>query len=947
MKAVVMGGGQGSRLRPLTCNLPKPLVPVCNKPVMEYTVELLKRHGATTLLVTLHYLADEIMSYFGYGSDWGLKMLYSIEDEPLGTAGSVKKVEESLDDAFLVISGDALTDFDLSAAVKFHRQRKSAATIVLTRVDNPLEFGMVITDDDSKVVRFLEKPSWGEVFSDTINTGIYVLDPSILKLMEPGQPYDFSKDLFPMMLEKELPIYGYVAEGYWCDIGSLDQYQKANRDVLMGRVKHRPPGEMIREGVWVGKGTRIHPGASLETPVVIGRNCRIRENARVLEGTVVGDNCIVEEGASLHRDVLWDNTFIGRKVRCQGTTLCRRVTLKSNVTVGEGAVLGDKVFVGEGALLQPQVKIWPDKNIEPGATVSLSLIWGNKWPGSLFDEGGITGLGNIEVTSEFALKLGAAYGATLEKGSVVLVSRDSHPCSRLTQRSLICGLVSVGINVRDLRVTPSPISRSTLMNTAAVGGIHTRVARDDIRSVHLDFFDHRGISIGKVTQRKIENNFFREEFRRTTMDEVGVIDFPSRSLEQFLEHFSANLAIDLVRQAGFKVVIDYNFGNASVALSSILGKLGCETVSLNAHLEPIKAREQLMSRGRSMQQLSDIVTTLKADLGVLMDVDAERMSVVDERGQIVEGARLLTMMALLLFRQNKSALVAVPVTAPSALEKLASDHGGKLIWTSTDTRSLTHTANLGRERIAMAGCPNGSLVFPKFSPGFDAMYAFARLLEMMATEKLPLSEMVSWIPNFHLHHQSIACGYQEKGRVMRRLIEDSRQLPTQMIDGLKVFLPSGWVLVVPAQNKPALHLWTEGETPEEATELARQYSEKIENLRAIAQPVRAVKSNTAGRTEKGDPLPEDRAFHFWTPGRYLGVRARTYNEFLDTLHYIEPASLSYHFQRGDFSNWVEYELKDGWLAEQIRQLKTDTQSGEDLRNELLTIFSHTPGRGNS
>ncbi len=935
-----MGGGQGSRLRPLTCNLPKPLVPVCNKPVMEYTVELLKRHGVNTLLVTLHYLADEITSYFGHGADWGLKMLYSIEDEPLGTAGSVKKVEEYLTESFLVISGDALTDFDLTEAVDFHREKKAAATIVLTRVDNPLKFGMVITDSESRVERFLEKPSWGEVFSDTINTGIYVLEPSVLQMMEPGKQVDFSKDLFPRMLEEGMPIYGYVTEGYWCDIGSLEQYHQANRDVLMGRVNHSPPGEQIRDGVWVGKETRIHPGAHVESPVVIGSNCRIRENSRVLEGTVVGDNCIVEEGATLHRDILWDNTFIGRNVRSQGATICRRVTLKSHVQLGEGVVLGDKVFVGEGALLQPQVKVWPDKNIEPSATVSLSLIWGNKWPSSLFVEGGITGLGNIEVTSEFALKLGAAYGASLEKGSVVVVSRDSHPASRLTSRAIICGLVSVGINVRDLRVTPSPISRATLANSVAVGGIHSRVAREDTRSLQVEVFDHRGINIGKVTQRKIENNFFREEFRRTTMDEVGVIDFPARTLDQFIDAFSSHLSTELVRQAGFKVVIDYSFGNGAVALPSILGKLGCETVSLNAHLEPLKAREQLRFRGRALQQLSDIVTTLKADLGVLFDVDAERMSVVDETGEIIEGPRLLALMTLLVFRQATNPLVAVPVSAPSVLEKLASQENGKLIWTSTDNRSLTHTANLGKEKIAMAGNPSGSICFPSFSPGFDAMFAFARLLQMMATEKLPLSEMVQWIPAFHLAQTSLPCSYQQKGRIMRGLIESSRNQPTQMIDGLKVFVPGGWWLVVPAQNKPALNIAAEGETPAQARELCSSSVERIEHLKESPGPRQADPGAVDYLERPYDQLPEDRAFHFWTPGRYLGVRARSYNEFLDTLHYIETASVKYHFDRGDFSNWVEYELNDQWMAERIRQLKTET--GEELRAELLQLLTTLP-----
>ena len=241
MKAVVMAGGEGSRLRPLTINRPKPLVPVCNMPVMEHIIELLKLHGISDIIVTLHYLAEEIVSYFGDGKEFGVNIVYSIEDEPLGTAGSVKKAEQHLDDTFLIVSGDALTDFDLAEVFRFHQEKKALATITLTRVENPLEFGVVITDEDSRIRRFLEKPSWGEVFSDTINTGIYVLEPEIFDYMEPRKSYDWSKDIFPEILEREHSLYGCVVEGYWCDIGNLQQYRQANYDTFSKKVRTTIP----------------------------------------------------------------------------------------------------------------------------------------------------------------------------------------------------------------------------------------------------------------------------------------------------------------------------------------------------------------------------------------------------------------------------------------------------------------------------------------------------------------------------------------------------------------------------------------------------------------------------------------------------------------------------------------------------------------------------------
>jgi mannose-1-phosphate guanylyltransferase / phosphomannomutase len=224
MKAVVMAGGEGSRLRPLTIRRPKPMVPIAGKPVMEHILNLLKRHGITEVVVTVQYLASNIEDYFGNGSQLGMHITYSREDVPLGTAGSVKNAEDQLTEPFLVISGDALTDYDLTDIIAYHNEKKSLATLLLAHVHNPLEYGVIITNEDGHITQFLEKPSWGEVFSDTINTGIYVLDPKIFTYFEANKQFDFSQELFPMMLKQGDPIYGYVApKGYWCDVGNLSE----------------------------------------------------------------------------------------------------------------------------------------------------------------------------------------------------------------------------------------------------------------------------------------------------------------------------------------------------------------------------------------------------------------------------------------------------------------------------------------------------------------------------------------------------------------------------------------------------------------------------------------------------------------------------------------------------------------------------------------------------
>src|SRR5213078_344147 len=232
MKAVVMAGGEGTRLRPLTSNQPKPMVAIAGKPCMEHILELVRRHGITEVVATLAYMPQVIRGYFGEGSHLGVEVDYSVEEVPAGTAGSVKLIEDYLDDTFLVVSGDAVTDMDLASLLDFHRQTGALATLALKRVPDPLEFGVVITTEDGRIERFLEKPSWGEVFSDTINTGIYVLDPGVFEFIPEGEVVDFSGDVFPEVLARGLSLLGTVVDGYWEDVGTLESYRLAHENLL-------------------------------------------------------------------------------------------------------------------------------------------------------------------------------------------------------------------------------------------------------------------------------------------------------------------------------------------------------------------------------------------------------------------------------------------------------------------------------------------------------------------------------------------------------------------------------------------------------------------------------------------------------------------------------------------------------------------------------------------
>src|SRR3954447_17856381 len=290
MKAVIMAGGEGSRLRPLTSSQQKAMMPLANRPMMEHIIRLLKEHGFDDLVVTVAFMANNVRTYFGNGQEFGVRIQYATEETPLGTAGSVRNAMDELDERFLVIAGDVITDIDLSALVARHEEKGAVASIGLKSMENPLEFGIVITREDGSIERFLEKPTWGQVFSDTINTGIYVLEPSVFDYIPEGRSVDFSSEVFPQLLAEGLPLYGAIAEGYWEDVGTLEAYVRAHKDVLDGKVRVDVQGFEMTQGLWLAEGADLHPEAVLEGCAIIGENCRVEAGARIRDYTVLGNN---------------------------------------------------------------------------------------------------------------------------------------------------------------------------------------------------------------------------------------------------------------------------------------------------------------------------------------------------------------------------------------------------------------------------------------------------------------------------------------------------------------------------------------------------------------------------------------------------------------------------------------------------------------------------------
>jgi mannose-1-phosphate guanylyltransferase/phosphomannomutase len=823
-----MAGGEGTRLRPLTSNQPKPMVPIVGKPCMEHILELLKRHGFDEVIVTVAFLPQAIRSYFGDGESLGLGIDYSVEESPLGTAGSVRLATRGLDEPILVISGDALTDVDLTKLVEFHREREAAVTIGLKSVDNPLEFGIVVTDEEGRVERFLEKPSWGQVFSDTINTGIYVLEPEVLTHVPEDTAYDFSKELFPLLLEMGRPIYGHAFEGYWQDVGNLDQYRQANFDALDERVQLEIPGIRLRGNVWIGEGVELDELEAVEGPAFVGNYCRIAPEAAVGEYSVLGASVTLRERARTTRSVIDSRTHIGRNSLIEGAIIGRSCDLRAHVRVHEGVALGDEVTVGAESVLMPGVRVYPYKEVESGAQIYESLIWESRASSRLFGKSGVVGLVNVDLTPEVAMRFATALGTALERGARVVASRESAGACRMIKRAIITGLISTGVEVADLRVLPSPVNRHMLKTHGYDAGVHVGVAAADPEVVQIQIFEPPGIEITPSLQKEIEKHYFRQELRRVAFGEVGPITYPSRVRESYAQDLLATLDRKTVRERRFRIVVDYGYSAASFVLPLVLGPLGVEAVSAHAFSSDRDEGPGPQRLRESIGQAKRLVSAVGADLGVVFDRAAERLYLIDEQAREIPVEQTLLLYLQLIGSNGGRGKLAFPVTVTSQVESLLEGTGLEVIRTPASLADLTKAS--AETGVIFAGAVGGGYVFPEFLPAYDAVAALAKLLELLAPVGKPLSELVAGLPRSTLVHRQLPCPWTMKGYVMRVLTERLKDRELDLTDGIKVIDERGWSQVLPDPDEPVIHLYAEGATEEDSEALERELRSLVEEV---------------------------------------------------------------------------------------------------------------------
>lgn len=827
MKAVVMAGGFGTRIQPLTNSVPKPMLPVANIPMMQHIIEKLRDVNIKDIVILLYFKPEIIKDHFGNGSAFGVNIEYVLPDDDYGTAGAVKKAEPFLNETFMIVSGDLVTDFDFQKIIDFHKQKSSKLTITLTSVVDPLQFGVVITDEEGKIQKFLEKPSWGEVFSDTINTGIYILEPEILTRIPEGENYDFGKNLFPSLMDEKITLWGCTVEGYWRDVGNPKSYREVHVDILNNEVKLNLRGEKIEyaNGVlYKDPSAKIAPNLIVEGTVVLDANVLVLDGA-ILKNAIVGKNSVIGAGSEIEDSVIWHDCTVGEKAKIFNAVICNNNKLGKKIKIKEGVIIAEGCEIDQLVSFEKDVIVWPEKMIEEASVISNNIIWGTKYKASIFEGGKVVGRANLELYGEMATKIAESFGSMLPIGSKVYLSRDYHKSSRMIKRAVLVGLISTGINAVDVRVLPSNVMRYHLAkNDEIVAGVHVRQSVDDVTATEILFFTSEGLLIDTNTEKNCERIFFRESFRRVNSDEIGEIieaneDFIAKYEEEILSHIEK----EVFAQKDQNIVADLLFGSASNLFPNIVNRLDIDNVILNAYSSDKKLSKLPNLIENAQNNVAKIVKSLDYDAGFVIFPNGQKLRIVDGRGKSLEAYTALLSVILLLDRcSSKPCKVFTPVNTPDILDgilkKVTIERGKFSNFTNSKLQGYELVANM-----------TGNFAFTDFTYNYDAVFASIKILELLSKSKTSVSDLSSEIPEFFYRDEAIECPSDKKGKMMRKFMEEGKDRESSYIDGIKFWVgEQDWVLMIPATSGEYVKLFVQARDRARGEGIFNEYKTKIE-----------------------------------------------------------------------------------------------------------------------
>ncbi len=822
MKAIVLAGGFGTRIQPLTNSIPKPMLPILNRPMMEHTIIKLRDElGITQIAVLLYFKPDIIKNHFGDGKDLGVDITYYLPDDDYGTAGAVAFAREFLNETFIIVSGDLVTNFDFKKIADFHQQKNSQLTITLTSVEDPLQFGVVIANEEDRIEKFLEKPSWGEVFSDTINTGIYMIEPEILNYIPYRENFDFAKDLFPKLMREDIPLWGFSLQGYWRDVGNPESYRDVYKDIFAKAIELPIKGEMkvFDKGVvYMEEGVILHEKIRIKGTVILGKNVEIGEGV-TLENCSIGDNTVVKKHSEILDSVLWHDVQIGSKVKLHNAVLCNDNIVKDEVKVAFGVIVAENCEINKKVTFERDVIMWPDKVIEPSAVVSTNVIWGNKYKSSIFENGVVMGRTNIELSAQMSTKLAESFGSILPVGSSVYISRDYHNSSRMLKRAFVSGMLSTGINVINLFNIPSNVMRHALyQNENIAAGIHFRQSVYEPEITEIVFSTHEGLSIDTKLAQSIERIFFRENFRRVNYQDIGEVYEDMFVKERYIQRLQSNFQKNQFASSELRIAVDIMHGSTADTYPQILHELGIDNITLNAYKNEKGGANNLV---QSQENLQKIVQSLNLDCGIIIYPNGQKLQLVDDKGNLVyDYILLLTILELLNITTDKPLRALLPAWAPDFIKypniEVVREKFGNF-----------KADNL--QEYDLIADTDGHFAFSEFGLNKDAVYASIKVLELIQKSQQKISKVIKGLPEFIFQGGNIPCPSTKKGKIMRKFLEDGKDKRTSSVDGVKIWVSDEeWILMVPDQHQEYLNLYVQAEDAKNAGKIFYQYQDKIE-----------------------------------------------------------------------------------------------------------------------
>lgn len=769
MKAVIMAGGEGKRLRPLTCDIPKPMARLCGRPAIEHIIYLLRENGVDEAAVTLRYLPEKIRENFTDGSYLGVKLHFLEEDKPLGTAGGVLNAAQNFKDDFIVISGDAMCDFDLRSAVRLHREKHADATLVLSRVADPREYGLVVTDASGNVKGFVEKPGWAQAVTDAVNTGIYILNVSALRLIPKGQPFDFAKDLFPLMLDKGLKVCGFEAEGYWCDIGDIGAYTSCQFDMLDNRVDCRLEGQK-RDGIYFKN--KIPKGNySIIPPVYIGESVRIGDYSQIGPFAVIDDGCTIGIGASVKNSVMLPESYAGDYAELRGALVCAGASLKKRVGMYEGSVAGEGCVIGTNASVSPGVRIWPGKVIDDGVRVAANVKTGNMRHG-LFDDDGITGEPNADLTPETCAKLGAAIGGIFESGRIGIGS-DGSAAGTALKNAVIAGTLSSGTEICDFGSCFESLFNFAVTFFELNAGVFVRMAGN--RAV-IELTGAGGLGLGRAAERKIESAMTTGEISRCRPEEYS---------EPFV-------------MQGVKAVYQRE-----------LGKSAPQDFEFPVSVRSANREIQKMLIQVLKQSGCPIETGKTGNICLHSDVYGTHASFICEDGTFLSQEQSLALGCMAAFENGED--VALPFSAPRIIDVLAKRYGCRVL---RYLECPTDGADSEARKLAL-----------KQTWVRDGLENALRILSFANGKNRTLACLKSSLPRFAVSVKSFSCEVNP-GLLLNTI---SGKVPAQPSEGVALTRGKGRVLISPLKRGTGLRITAEAGDMETAGELCSDVARELQN----------------------------------------------------------------------------------------------------------------------